>query len=47
VTVPASLPTNICFGGTKFKTAYITLGGSGKLIAIDWPRKGLPLNYSA
>jgi gluconolactonase len=40
--------TNICFGGKDMKTAYITLSGSGKLIAIeDWPVAGLKLNYWA
>ena len=36
--------TNICFGGPNLRTAYITLSGVGKLIAVDWPRPGLPLN---
>jgi gluconolactonase len=37
--------TNICFGGPDLKTAYITLSGYGTLIAVDWPRPGLPLHY--
>jgi gluconolactonase len=37
--------TNIAFGGSELKTAYITLSGEGKLIAMDWPRSGLPLNF--
>ncbi len=37
--------TNICFGGTDLKTAYITLSWHGTLIAVDWPRPGLPLNF--
>jgi gluconolactonase len=37
--------TNICFGGPDLRTAYITLSGSGRLVACDWPRPGLPLNY--
>src|SRR6201987_2988606 len=36
--------TNIAFGGPDLKTAYITLSGKGELIAMDWPRGGLPLN---
>ncbi len=37
--------TNIAFGGPDLKTAYITLSGRGELIAMDWPRPGLPLNF--
>ena len=36
--------TNICFGGDGMRTAFITLSGTGRLIAVDWPRVGLPLN---
>ena len=36
--------TNICFGGTDLKTAFITLSGTGQLIAVEWPRAGLLLN---
>lgn len=37
--------TNICFGGPDLQTAYITLSGYGTLIAVDWPRPGLPLHH--
>src|SRR6202012_5690676 len=37
--------TNIAFGGPELKAAYITLSGKGELIAMDWPRGGLPLNF--
>lgn len=37
--------TNIAFGGPDLKTAYITLSGKGELVAMDWPRGGLPLNF--
>ena len=37
--------TNIAFGGPELKIAYITLSGRGELIAMDWPRGGLPLNF--
>jgi gluconolactonase len=37
--------TNIAFGGPGLKTAYITLSGKGELIAMDWARPGLPLNF--
>jgi len=39
------LTTNICFGGHDLKTAYITLSGTGRLVACDWPRGGLKLNF--
>lgn len=39
------LTTNICFGGADLKTAYLTLSGTGRLVACDWPRPGLPLNF--
>ncbi len=37
--------TNICFGGTGLRTAYLTLSGTGRLVAADWPAPGLPLNF--
>ena len=37
--------TNICFGGPDLKTAYITQSWLGSLIAVDWPRPGLALNF--
>lgn len=40
------LTTNICFGGPDLRTAYITLSGSGRLVAMDWPRPGLKLHYT-
>lgn len=39
------LTTNICFGGPDYQTAYITLSGTGKLVSMKWPYKGLRLNY--
>ena len=39
------LTTNICFGGTDLKTAYITLSSTGQLISTDWDVAGLPLNF--
>ncbi len=41
---PEPYCTNICFGGEGRRTAYITLSGSGRLIAVDWPRAGLTLD---
>jgi len=39
------LTTSICFGGKDRKTAFITLGGTGKLVAVQWDSPGLPLNF--
>ena len=39
------LTTNICFGGDGLQTAYVTLSGTGKLVAMDWQRPGLPLYF--
>ncbi len=41
------LTTNICFGGDDLKTAYLTLSGTGRLVATIWPRAGLALAHSA
>jgi gluconolactonase len=45
IPMPDPLTTNICFGGTDLRTAYITLSGTGRLVAMEWPRPGLKLNY--
>ena len=48
VPLPDRFTTNICFGGKDLRTAYVTLSGSGRLIAIDdWPVPGLKLNHEA
>ena len=39
------LTTNICFGGRDLRTAYITLSGTGRLVATEWPRPGLRLSW--
>jgi len=39
------LTTNVCFGGADLRTAYVTLSGTGRLGALDWPRPGLALAY--
>lgn len=45
VPMPDRLTTNICFGGPDLKTAYVTLSGSGRLVAFEWERPGLRLNH--
>jgi gluconolactonase len=45
VPMPDIYTTNICFGGPGLRTAYVTLSLSGRLVALDWPRPGHPLNF--
>lgn len=45
IPMPDRHPTNVCFGGAGLRTAYVTLASTGKLVAIDWPRPGLALNF--
>ncbi|MEQ9642635.1 MAG: SMP-30/gluconolactonase/LRE family protein [Alphaproteobacteria bacterium] len=45
IAMPDLYTTNICFGGDDLKTAYITLSTTGRLVKMQWPRAGLPLNY--
>ena len=48
VPLPDRFTTNLCFGGKDLRTVFVTLSGSGKLIAIDdWPVPGLRLNHAA
>jgi gluconolactonase len=48
-TVPVDDPivTNVCFGGSDRRTAYVTLSAAGCLVAIDWPTPGLALAHEA
>lgn len=39
------LTTNICFGGSDLRTAYLTCSRTGTLRTFEWPRPGLALNY--
>lgn len=43
IDMPDIFTTNICFGGPDLKTAFITLGASGRLVSVEWPGHGLPL----
>lgn len=45
VPVPDTIVTNICFGGTAGRTAFITASGTGKLFSYEWPRPGLSLAF--
>jgi gluconolactonase len=43
------MTTNICFGDDdgsgEYRTAYITLSATGRLVKASWPHRGLRLNY--
>ncbi|MEY2893756.1 MAG: hypothetical protein RJA98_3664 [Pseudomonadota bacterium] len=45
VPLPDAVTTNICFGGPRMTTAFITLSSTGRLVAMDWPRPGLRLHH--
>jgi gluconolactonase len=45
IPTPDPVTTNLCFGGPDLRTAYVTLSGTGRLVAMEWPRPGLKLNY--
>jgi gluconolactonase len=39
--------TSMCFGGADRRTLFVTLGGSGRLVAYDaWPTEGHRLNFA-
>ena len=46
VKMPDVFPTNICFGGSDMRTAYITLSDAGQLGVLHWPEPGLKLNFN-
>lgn len=41
------LTTNICFGGSDRRTAFITASGTGRLLSCRWDVPGLQLAFSA
>ena len=45
VPMPDRYTTNLCFGGPELRTAFVTLSLSGRLVALEWPRAGLALNF--
>lgn len=45
IPMPDAMTTNVCFGGPSLRTAYVTLSSTGRLVSMDWPRPGLPLNF--
>jgi len=45
VPMPDILTTNIAFGGSDRRTAYITLSTTGRLVAVPWTTPGLELAF--
>lgn len=45
IDTPDFLTTNLCFGGPDLRTAFVTLGASGRVGAIDWDVAGLKLAF--
>ncbi|HEX7095081.1 MAG TPA: SMP-30/gluconolactonase/LRE family protein [Acidimicrobiales bacterium] len=45
VPMPDPMTTNVCFGGNDLRTAFVTLSGSGRIVALEWPRPGLALAF--
>lgn len=43
--MPDPLTTNVCFGADG--SAYVTLSGTGQLVAFDWPRAPGRLHFTA
>jgi len=42
---PEPLPSNLCFGGPDRRTAFITLAGTGRLVACEMKLPGKPLHF--
>ncbi len=45
IPMPDRVTTNICFGGSGLKTAFVTLSSTGQLVSLQWPVGGHPLNF--
>jgi len=43
---PDIMTTNICFGGSDMRTAWVTGSSTGRLFKARWPRPGLRLNFN-
>jgi|TARA_B110000438_G_scaffold103391_1_gene102207 gluconolactonase len=46
IELPEPGATNCCFGGTDFKTLYVTSSDYGHVYAIDWPVEGMQLFHN-
>lgn len=46
IAIPDFLTTNIAFGGSGRRTAYVTMGSTGRVALIDWDVAGLELAFN-
>lgn len=44
--LPDPVVTNICFGGSDLRDAWITAAGTGRLLRTRWETPGLALNFA-
>jgi len=47
IPMPDPMPTNVCFGGEDGTTAYVTLGGYGRVATFEWDCEGVVLPSEA
>jgi len=45
IAMPERIATNICFGGPKLRTAYVTLSSTGRVVAFESRWAGAPLPF--
>jgi gluconolactonase len=45
IEMPDRMPTNVAFGGAERRTAFVTLGWTGRLASFQWPRPGAELAF--
>lgn len=45
IAMPERWATNICFGGSDLRTAFVTLSSTGRLVSMPWDEAGLPLHH--
>jgi gluconolactonase len=47
IAFPDDVTTNICFGGSDMRDAWVTCSHTGRLFKVRWPRQGLKLPFNA
>jgi gluconolactonase len=47
VPFPDPVTTNLCFGGSDMRDAWVTCSSTGRLFKCRWPRPGLKLPFNA
>ena len=46
IAIPDFLTTNVAFGGPESRTAYVTMGSTGRVAMLDWDVPGLDLAFN-